>query len=724
MEKFEEIISNIDSPDFRMDIEAAFSIGNFVGALLLNSDENIRDLGRRVVIRVLANWHKVNNDCKDIWIDLMLRSGFYPYIQKEGLIDNLPFFSAIEQESYSSDNQNLYYHKKQKQLYELIVEEKKNLLVSAPTSFGKSFLIEEIVASKKYKNILIIQPTLALLAETRRNLQKYDDYYNIVVRTTQKAKEEGANLFLLTAERVLEYEGLPNIDFFVLDEFYKISNAFSDERRDVLNVAVFKILNTFNPQLYFIGPYIEQVSQEFLEKYNASFLNIKYSLVDVDTYLIEADSSLKQVGCSVYHKVITALRRLDGEGQTIFYCSSPDMTFRVAKIIYDYIHDKTEPISLPLAEWIKRNISQNWEFVNFINWGIGVHNAALPKHITSSIISYFNKRKLKFLVCTSTIIEGVNTSAKNIVIVNPKKSKKSLTIFDYKNIRGRAGRFMQHYIGNLYSFKEEPKEDIEAVDIPFVDQSEPFSTDIMLQLPDEMIKNKTSEDYLFIQSLPIFNRLVYKKNGLPVRAQHMLYLKLKEELQQARYKQFAYWDNVLYPTKNELKYVLDRCWEFFGMNGLDHAIYNSGHLVDCIALYRGWNTFHRLQLQLQWKSSEDKAIVNAFNVINHWFQYKVPKWLSVFNEIQKLIAQELGMEEANYVAFASALEQEFLLEQPSLLLEYGIPASAIDKIQHMFPSDLRDDSIMNWLKTNSQQVLSNDALLDYEKEKINELISD
>ena len=82
------------------------------------------------------------------------------------------------------------------------------------------------------------------------------------------------------------------------------------------------------------------------------------------------------------------------------------------------------------------------------------------------------------------------------------------------------------------------------------------------------------------------------------------------------------------------------------------------------------------------------------------------------------------MEEANYVAFASALEQDFLLEQPSLLLEYGIPASAIDKIQHMFPSDLRDDSIMNWLKTNSQQVLSNDALLDYEKEKINELISD
>jgi replicative superfamily II helicase len=45
------------------------------------------------------------------------------------------------------------------------------LSASAPTSFGKSLLIEEIVASKKYKNIIIIQPTLALLDETRKKFQ-------------------------------------------------------------------------------------------------------------------------------------------------------------------------------------------------------------------------------------------------------------------------------------------------------------------------------------------------------------------------------------------------------------------------------------------------------------------------------------------------------------------------------------------------------------------------
>jgi len=56
-----------------------------------------------------------------------------------------------------------------------------NIIVSAPTSFGKSLLIEEFVSSKKFKNIIIIQPTLALLDETRKKLRKYDNDYEVVL---------------------------------------------------------------------------------------------------------------------------------------------------------------------------------------------------------------------------------------------------------------------------------------------------------------------------------------------------------------------------------------------------------------------------------------------------------------------------------------------------------------------------------------------------------------
>lgn len=53
------------------------------------------------------------------------------------------------------------------------------------------------------------------------------------------------------------------------------------------------------------------------------------------------------------------------------------------------------------------------------------------------------------LFSTTTITEGVNTSAKNIIITSNKKGIKPLRQFDAKNIAGRAGRFYQHYSGRV-----------------------------------------------------------------------------------------------------------------------------------------------------------------------------------------------------------------------------------------------------------------------------------
>jgi reverse gyrase len=47
----------------------------------------------------------------------------------------------------------------------------KNLAIIAPTSFGKSFIIDAFIALKQPKNTAIIVPTIALTDETRRRLQ-------------------------------------------------------------------------------------------------------------------------------------------------------------------------------------------------------------------------------------------------------------------------------------------------------------------------------------------------------------------------------------------------------------------------------------------------------------------------------------------------------------------------------------------------------------------------
>ena len=71
---------------------------------------------------------------------------------------------------------------------------------SAPTSFGKSLVIDALIASGRYPNIVIIVPTIALIDETRRRLSRFRGTHKIS-RIDQPAVE--ANIFILTQERHL-----------------------------------------------------------------------------------------------------------------------------------------------------------------------------------------------------------------------------------------------------------------------------------------------------------------------------------------------------------------------------------------------------------------------------------------------------------------------------------------------------------------------------------------
>ena len=77
----------------------------------------------------------------------------------------------------------------------------------------------------------------------------------------------------------------------------------------------------------------------------------------------------------------------------------------------------------------------------------------------------------------------------------------------------------------------------------------------------------------------------------------------------------------------------------------------------------------------------NSAIRECFQIQKHWFQYKIPKWLRVCNELQKLIATENNVEPGNYLFYAMSLENDLLSSNLSLLLELSIPASAVRKLE-------------------------------------------
>lgn len=692
--------------------------------------------GRRLIINILENWHKLPEALHEIWTDIIENAGFYPYLEKEKNRNKFKNLSGELRKGlhHSNNIEGKYFHSKQKELLKLL-DSDKNIIVSAPTSFGKSLLIEEIVASNRFNNIVIIQPTLALLDETRKKLQKYRSDYKLIVRTSQEFSPE-KNIFLFTAERVNEYPDFPHVDFLVIDEFYKLSAKRDDERSASLNVAFHYLINKFNCKFYLLGPNIDGISEGFTEKFNAIFFKTDYSLVDCKSI-----DCRKKKGLFMYEDWKPILDKKKKEKklfkllidqyasneQTIIYCSSPNRARQLARGFIDYIMENRitiEPYTPEIITWIKENISHDWSFIDFLKNRVGVHDGALQKHITTSMIDYFNNNELKFLFCTTTIIEGVNTSTKNIVFFDKTKgARKPIDYFDYSNIKGRAGRMMIHYVGKIFNFNTPPKNEQIIIDIPFFEQN-PISPEVLIHLKPDEIKDNNTEAYQKISKIPKNERLLIKNNGVNVFGQKSIIDQLRSDISSKH--DLIYWTQ--YPTYEQLIYILTLAWNGLLIEGENrYPITSASALTQNINSYRNNKNINSLVLnkykylhsknpQLTEQQKWDEAIRNSFQIMKHWFQYKVPKWLSVVNSLQKYVCEETGLQSGNYTFFSNQIENDFIRNNLCILSEYGIPNSAIRKLQESIPDDINQDDILDYIQT--KKLYDSNVLIEYEKQKL------
>lgn len=645
-----------------------------LGFLIAREISERQDYGR--LIEVLERWDSVNDLLRPIFIDLIESFGFYPYLNDEK-ISNLNLSAKYRNEFHKSNiliggDERIRFHSEQKRAEE-IISKKQNVILSAPTSFGKSLLIEEFISRKIYKNIIIIQPTLALIDETRKKLRKYTDY-NIVVNTKQELDE--SNIFILTSERVLEL--LPKIseikiDFFVIDEFYKISNSKSDERVSQLNIAFYKIMQINSPQLLLLTPNIDDISSDFLDKYNIKFITTDYSLVNQNITHIEysGDDSDKK------DRLFDLLRTISE--QTIVYVRSPK---RAEELALEYISNiaKTDD-RLPIIRWIDENVSKEWNLKAILNHGVGIHNGQFPRHIVNSQLDYFNQGKLNIIFATTSLIEGINTAAKNIVIFDMKKSNKKLSYFDFNNIKGRAGRMMQHYSGHIFYFDAPPIKTSEKVDVPIIEQRNNLQSEVLINLEREDVKDNLKEKYNTIKS-SISEELwtIFRENYYDVESQKRLYNYL---IQKPNLLNELSW-NSSSPSYDTLLQTMKAI-----SHGLDNASNKSYKHVTLIAYKISKDNIKNvIDSEVQYRSEKvrdkglhevyNEVIFDVFKFMRTEAKFKIPKKLSVLQSIVNYILKD---KIADYSLFIAKLENEGIGGLKSILLDYGVPSTAIKKIR-------------------------------------------
>jgi superfamily II helicase len=409
---------------------------------------------------------------QEILDGLVRHFGLFQYLEPA----DLPWPDQIAYEVHRPANleDEIVFHRPQAEVYWTLLAGE-NVILSAPTSFGKSLIIDAVIASGRYRNILIVVPTVALIDETRRRLsRRFRNSYKIITHGSQTREER--NIFVATQERVLKEDVDDDIDLFVIDEFYKLSPARGeDDRSALLNQVVYRLVKKVR-QFYMLGPNVLGISSDFGRRVKYRTFLEPYRTVVSELHNVGGEGN-------EFDRLISLCKTLDDS--TLIFCRSPDRATRVAKYLVEAGLGQESPECREAAEWVASHYHPEWHFAKALHHGIGVHHGRIPRALGQYAVRAFNNDEIKILVCTSTLIEGVNTKAKNIVIFDNEINRAPIDLFTFNNIRGRAGRMLQHFVGHVYLFHPEPEQELPLVDMPIFTQSEDAPESLLMQIDED-----------------------------------------------------------------------------------------------------------------------------------------------------------------------------------------------------------------------------------------------
>ena len=411
-------------------------------------EESKEKTARNELIRLLDHLNRNNIAYDNLVNHLIRRLGLYPYIKENSATWEDRFI--YEAFKVNVGDKCLTLHREQSRLLKLLLEGE-NLAISAPTSFGKSFVIDAFIAIKRPKNVMIIVPTIALTDETRRRIyKKFSSEYKII--TTSDVDIAEKNIFIFPQERAISYiNKLHEIDMLIIDEFYKASPQFDKKRSPALLKAILK-LGEISKQKYYLSPNISSLKKSVFTQ------DMKFERFDFNTVFLEKHRLFTDIKSLEDKKNILIEILKNAQNKSLIYAG----TYTEIDILTLLLTEQFDIISQnkllqAFSKWLENNYTICWGLSNLVKRGIGIHNGSLHRSLSQIQIKLFEEPEgLKSIISTSSIIEGVNTSAENIIIWKNKNGSRNLNDFTYNNIIGRSGRMFKHFVGKVFILDKPP----------------------------------------------------------------------------------------------------------------------------------------------------------------------------------------------------------------------------------------------------------------------------
>ena len=412
---------------------------------------------------------------------------------KENYKDNLPFSLKLQQ--CKSDYEHtivvnediITLNRFQKEVY-AAYKSNETISISAPTSAGKSYILCTLILeelSKGYKNIVYVVPTRALISQVEADLRALLKQYHIETQTNittvppqECINTDISNIFVFTQERLhwfLFGNNSTDIDLLIVDEAHKIE----DGNRGILLQQKIEDVVKANPnvKVYFSSPFTSNpeilldnvINSSRKSKVNTQFVSVNQNLLHISQVprkiqewvihlcTIEKTILLGKIvmtdrPTTELHKIVHTAYQTSNKGGCLIYSNGAAEAEKTAVLLSNLlVETKNDSEISDLIKLVKKTIHNDYVLATVLQKGIAFHYGNMPLLIREEIERLFSIGKIDYLICTSTLLEGVNLPAKSIIIRKPTRGRgKPLNQNDFWNLAGRAGRWGKEYSGNIF----------------------------------------------------------------------------------------------------------------------------------------------------------------------------------------------------------------------------------------------------------------------------------
>jgi hypothetical protein len=402
--------------------------------------------------------YSLQSDNYEPLFDLSTNLGFYPiskYVLENGMIDEERLHhyfvkNGLIKFEYQKITETLEQRKFRNQLVE---SEAIDNCYIAPTSFGKSSMMVELITELELAKIFIIVPTKSLLTQTYKLInatftdrkvifhdEMYDGESNFIAIFTQER-----------ALRLLKSEENMKVDALLLDEAH---NLFESSSRSILLSRLIRRIRArkHNSRIFYFSPLISDSDNlKFEEQQNIDTKRIQFNIKEADINEYRLDGRVYKYNrfLDVFFDVkferdmLTYIDK-NKKSNNFLYLRAPRKVEKFAEILAEELPFTENKELEQLAITISKNVHEDFYCVELVKKGVLYIHGKLPDLIKEYL--EFNFRKigaLSFIVANSVILEGVNLPIDNLYILNTY----SLGAKELTNLIGRVNRLNEVFSG-------------------------------------------------------------------------------------------------------------------------------------------------------------------------------------------------------------------------------------------------------------------------------------